>query len=358
MFNKLHVVLLVISLVTTPIFGQDADTTDFEEESGNEMFTSVDLSYSQDKGNTDFLSLYYGFSFSVIGDVGPLTDTEFSINFSRSDDKFDGESFTDDQSLTSQFDLWANQRISPFLFFQNSFDKTIGLNNRINYGVGAKLGLLKWLSISYALLYETEEYEPFFGYTDSTAFDYYNYTDSTWWGEYSFTDSTNYYDDYYYYYYGLDEDDIDAAYDTDGDGEYDEFYVYTDSILVYADYYYTDSTLAGQYHVVTDSVNLGGEQKFWRHSIRPKLKLKLFDNNVVFDYRFYFKPKTDDWEDFLLENELKITIATFYEAVTIDFTYTDKYNSRYDPARNTNKGIANLYNMNDTNITLGVSFMF
>ena len=79
---------------------------------------------------------------------------------------------------------------------------------------------------------------------------------------------------------------------------------------------------------------------------------------MVFDYRFYFKPKTDDWEDFLLENELKITIATFYEAVTIDFTYTDKYNSRYDPARNTNKGIANLYNMNDTNITLGVSFMF
>ena len=58
MFNKLHVVTLVLSLVTTPIFGQDADTTDFEEKGGNEMFTSVDLSYSQDKGNTDFLSLY------------------------------------------------------------------------------------------------------------------------------------------------------------------------------------------------------------------------------------------------------------------------------------------------------------
>ena len=342
MFNKLHVVLLVISLVTAPIFGQDADTTDFEEEGGNEMFTSVDLSYSSDKGNTDFLSTYYGFSFSIIGDIGPLKDTEFSVNFSRSNDELDGEPFTDDQSLTSQFDLWANQRISPFLFFQNSFDKTIGLNNRINYGIGAKLGLLKWLSISYALLYETEEYEPFFGYTDSTSFDYYNYTDSLWWGEYSYTDSVLLDEDYYYY-------DGDPGYGT---------YVYTDSILVYADYYYTDSTLAGQYHEVTDSVNLGGEQKFWRHSIRPKIKLKLFDNNVVFDYRFYFKPKTDDWEDFLLENELKITIATFYEAVTIDFSYTDKYNSRYDPARNTNKGIANLYDMNDTNISVGFSFMF
>jgi len=74
MFNKLHVVTVVLSLVTTPIFGQDADTTDFEEEGGNEMFTSVDLSYSQDKGNTDFLSVYYGLSFSVLGDVGPLKE--------------------------------------------------------------------------------------------------------------------------------------------------------------------------------------------------------------------------------------------------------------------------------------------
>ena len=344
MFNKLHIVLLVLTLVTIPIFGQDADTTDFEEEGGNEMFTSVDLSYSSDKGNTDFLSTYYGFSFSIIGDIGPLKDTEFSVNFSRSNDELDGEPFTDDQSLTSQFDLWANQRISPFLFFQNSFDKTIGLNNRINYGIGAKLGLLKWLSISYALLYETEEYEPFFGYTDSTAFDYYTYTDSLWWGEYDYV-MTEFDSDYYYW----------VTPDTTIDGI---DYVKTDSSLVYADYYYTDSTLAGQYHEVTDSVNLGGEQKFWRHSIRPKIKLKLFDNNVVFDYRFYFKPKTDDWEDFLLENELKITIATFYEAVTIDFSYTDKYNSRYDPARNTNKGIANLYDMNDTNISVGFSFMF
>ena len=125
MFNKLHVVLLVLSLVTAPIFGQDADTTDFEEVGGNEMFTSVDVSYSQDKGNTEFLSMYYGFSFSVLGDVGPLTDTEFSINFSQSNDKLDGEPFTDDQSLTSQFDLWANQRLSPFLFSQKSYDKTI-----------------------------------------------------------------------------------------------------------------------------------------------------------------------------------------------------------------------------------------
>ena len=44
MFNKLHIVLLVLTLVAVPIFGQDADTTDLEQEDGNEMFTSVDLS--------------------------------------------------------------------------------------------------------------------------------------------------------------------------------------------------------------------------------------------------------------------------------------------------------------------------
>ena len=31
-----------------------------------------------------------------------------------------------------------------------------------------------------------------------------------------------------------------------------------------------------------------------------------------------------------MEHELKISIATFYEALTIDLNYTNKYNSRYD----------------------------
>jgi len=291
MFNKLHVVTLVLSLVTIPIFGQDADTTDFEEEGGNEMFTSVDLSYSQDKGNTEFLSLYYGFSFSVLGDVGPLTDTEFSINFSRSDDKLDGESFTDDQSLTSQFDLWANQRISPFLFFQKSYDKTIGLENRMNAGAGAKIGLFKGFSISYAFLFEKESYKlSEISGIDSTLMTYY------------------YYEDFY---------------------EYDTTY----SIAT------TDSS-------------------FFRHSIRPKYKVKLFDGNVVFDYRFYFKPRIDNFDDYLLEHELKISIVTFYEALSVDFNYTNKYNARYDDGGIINPDTGMDYADTDENISVGLSFMF
>lgn len=288
MFNKLYVVTLL--LVMTPIFGQDADTTDFEEEGGNEMFTSVDLSYSSDKGNTDFLSMYYGFSFSVLGDVGPLTDTEFSINFSQSNDKLDGEPFTDDQSLTSQFDLWANQRLSPFLFFQKSYDKTIGLENRMNAGAGAKIGLLKGFSISYAFLFEKESYKSY---------------------EISGVDSTleeNYGDNYYVY---------DTTYSTG----------------------------------TTDS-------SFFRHSIRPKYKVKLFDGNVVFDYRFYFKPRTDNFDDYLLEHELKISIVTFYEALSVDFNYTNKYNARYDGVSIVNPDTGLDYLDTDENISVGLSFMF
>jgi len=289
MFNKLYVVTLL--LVTIPIFGQDADTTDFEEESGNEMFTSVDVSYSQDKGNTEFLSMYYGFSFSVLGNVGPLTDTEFSISFSRSDDKLDGESFSDDQSFTSQFDLWANQRISPFLFFQQSFDKTIGLENRMNAGAGAKIGLLKGFSISYAFLFEKEKYKSSeISGVDSTLMTYY------------------YYEDFYEY---------DTTYSTG----------------------------------TTDS-------SFFRHSIRPKYKVKLFDGNVVFDYRFYFKPRVDNFDDYLLEHELKISIVTFYEALSVDFNYTNKYNARYDGVSIVNPDTDLDYLDTDENISVGLSFMF
>ena len=84
----------------------------------------------------------------------------------------------------------------------------------------------------------------------------------------------------------------------------------------------------------------------------------MFDENVVFDYRLYYKPKVDDFEDFLLEHELKVTLSTFYDALSLNLNFTNKYNSRYDPNRNKNKGVANLYDMNDQNLTIGFEFMF
>jgi len=306
----------IIPFILVPfVFSQNADTTTTEnEENARESYIGVDVSFSQDKGNTDFLSAYYGFNYTLLGDLGPLKDTEFLFDYNRSDDQFDGEPFTDDQSLTLKFDIWANQRFSPFLFFQKSFDNIIGLEDRMNYGLGAKLGLPFGLSVSYAFLFEKEDYL------------YYDYTDSTGSGEYYYTDSTIIDTNYYYYdaYYG------------------DEFYVYTDST---------------EWFIMTDSVETKPEE-FFRHSIRPKIKLKLFNDNLVFDYRFYYKPKVDDFEDYLLEHELKVSLATFYEALTIDFTYTNKYNSRYDGTNILNRETGTFYKPVDENMYVGLSFMF
>ena len=121
MFSKLHTLSILFIFTMAPILGQDGDSTEAEDEGGREIITRVDLSFSQEKGNTEYLSKYYSFYFSHIGDAGPLQDTEFSFSFSRSDDRLDGESFMDDQSLILKFDLWANQKLSPFLFFEKSF---------------------------------------------------------------------------------------------------------------------------------------------------------------------------------------------------------------------------------------------
>jgi len=336
-YHKYIILLMTLGITVS----QEADTTLVEEETG-EMYTSVEVNFSEDQGNTNFRSLYYGFDYTLIGDAGPLKDTELFFAFNRSDDLINGEPFSDDQSITLKFDVWANQRFSPFLFYQKTFDKTTGLKNRQNIGFGAKLGLFRWFSVSYAFLSETEIYDSFYGYTDSLAVPYYSYTDSVWYGEYNYTDSVLLDEDYYYYY---------------GDAGYGSYF-YTDSILVDAWIEYTDSTITDSLYTRTDSVDLGGESKFFRHSIRPKIKLKLFDENLVFDYRFYYKPRIDNFEDFLLEHELKITLSTFYEAVNVNFNFTNKYNSRYDPNRNPDKGIANLYDMNDQNISIGFEFMF
>ncbi len=303
--NKLG--LYVLLLCPFIIYSQETDTTKTERES----YTSFDFSYSRDKGNTDLDSRYLGFSYTLIGDAGSFNDTEFLIDFNRSDDKLEGYPFTDDQSLTLKFDVWANQRLSPFLFFQKSFDNIIGLQDRMNYGLGTKLGLLKGFSISYAFLFEKEDYL------------LYDFTDSTGTGSYIYTDSvlvdTN---DYYY--------DV---------GWGDQFYVYEDSTEIYA---YTDSTEAPA-------------EEFFRHSIRPKFKVKLFDENIVFDYRFYYKPRVDDFEDYLLEHELKISIATFYDALSINLNYSDKYNSRYDGVSIINRQSGIAYKDRDTNISIGFS---
>ena len=205
----------------------------------------------------------------------------------------------DDQSLILKFDLWANQKLSPFLFFEKSFDKTIGLSDRLNYGLGAKVGTFMGLSLSYAFLAEKETYAlPIID----------------------------------------DIQIIDISEMEDWELHYEE--------IAY------DTTLDTTY------TSIDSTSEFLRHSIRPKFKIKLFDENIVFDYRFYFKPKVEDFNDYLLEHELKISIATFYELLTVDLNYSHKYNSRYDSEDILNPDTYEFYKPVDERISIGLSFMF
>ena len=68
---------------------------------------------------------------------------------------------------------------------------------------------------------------------------------------------------------------------------------------------------------------------FSRLSVRPKVKIKLHDGGAVIDYRTYWKPKISDFTDYLWENELTLSIETFEESLTIDFSFTHKFISRY-----------------------------
>ena len=261
--------LMYSIFLLSPIMSQTDPDTSSSDDGGEErkyaMNTSVYVDFSKNTGNTTAEILYYGLSFGLFGDYGPLKDTEFSFNYSANDAVVSGEQWEDDANLILKFDLWASQRFSPFLFLQNEKDAIVGLNNRLNYGMGGKVNLLFGTSISYALLAESENYTIYESTIESI-------------------DSVE--SEYYYYTW-----------------DYDTTYGYSEA----------------------DSI-----RNFARHSIRPKIKFKLLDGNVVFDYRFYFKPNVEDFDDYLLQNELTVNIATFYEALSIYLTYSDSYNSRYD----------------------------
>jgi len=271
-YNHVLKYLIFIILVLNRMMSQTEPDTSISEEGGDgstySMNTSVYADLNNKTGNTEAEIFYYGIDFSLFGDYGPLKDTEFSFSYSANDAVVSGEQWEDDANLILKFDLWASQKYSPFLFLQNEKDAIVGLNNRLNYGIGGKMNLMFGTSLSYALLAENENYS-------NNVFESWSY-DSTYYPE----------DDYYEEYWEID------------------------STAVYSK---------------QDSI-----RDFARHSIRPKIKLKLFDGNVTLDYRFYYKPNVEDFDDYLLENELKVNIATFYEALSIYLTYADAYNSRYD----------------------------
>ena len=60
MFGKnIFKLVIILSVAINTLFSQDADTTEATNDSDRESYTSVDLSFMRDRGNTNFLSLYY-----------------------------------------------------------------------------------------------------------------------------------------------------------------------------------------------------------------------------------------------------------------------------------------------------------
>ena len=228
MNKRLSIFNITLSIcLLNPIFAQDED-----EQVGVNSSHDLYIAFDQTRGNTNNLVTGAEYSFSLVGDIGSLQDTEFSFSLGGNYATLEDEPYALDGNIHTQFDLWANQKYSPFFFYDYSFDRSLGLINRTDFGIGGKIRFGKIFSLSYAYMFEEEEY---------------------------------------------------------------------------------------------DSV-----ETFSRHSFRPKVKLVLADGNFFFDYRSFYKPRVDDFEDFLLENIVVLSVMTFYDALSVDITLKHSYNSKYE----------------------------
>ena len=137
----------------------------------SEVTNQVSASYYKYGGNYNYAYYDVSWFYSIIGDINKgsinLPDTEFSIYLSNSKSIYEWYLYTNDANLVLKTDLNANQKFSPFLIFQWTFDSTTALDYRINPGMGGKVRLGKGLSISYAGLWEIEKYT---GYKENSFF--------------------------------------------------------------------------------------------------------------------------------------------------------------------------------------------
>ena len=141
MFRKLYLFSFILIVYPSSIvFAQD-DGSGFEQEEVGSEFSEYEdsggsqelyVSFDQESGNINNLVTGLEYSYSLVGDMGPLTDTEFSMSLAGNYTTINDEPYSLDGSVHIQTDLWANQKYSPFFFFDNSFDRSIGLINRTN----------------------------------------------------------------------------------------------------------------------------------------------------------------------------------------------------------------------------------
>ena len=109
-------ITLFICLLST-IFAQDED-----QQVGVNSSQDLYIAFDQTSGNTNNLVTGAEYRFSLVGDVGSLKDTEFSFSLGGNYATLEDEPYALDGNIHTQFDLWANQKYSPFFFYDYSFD--------------------------------------------------------------------------------------------------------------------------------------------------------------------------------------------------------------------------------------------
>lgn len=118
--------------------------------------------YYDRSGNTDYKYYNFGFSMTSYGDISlgntVLKDSEFLLSLEKNTSTWKGSDYEDDQSILLKFDLWANGTFSPFVIAETTFDKLKGIEDRSNYGLGAKWRIFGDIfSVSAAFLSESEK---------------------------------------------------------------------------------------------------------------------------------------------------------------------------------------------------------
>jgi len=126
------------------------------------MALKLSGSYYGRRGNLDYHYYKGAFSLSKYGHIqlGGLSmpDTEFLFATNRAKSTYEGQPYEDDGGAILKVDLFANQKFSPFIFAELEFDSLYALDKRANIGLGGKYRAGPHFSISYAALFEEEEY--------------------------------------------------------------------------------------------------------------------------------------------------------------------------------------------------------
>lgn len=67
----------------------------------------------------------------------------------------------------------------------------------------------------------------------------------------------------------------------------------------------------------------------YRHSLRPKYKRSFDSTGISIDWQFFYKPRFDNFEKYLLNSILVISFKTFHDALSVNINYQYDFDSKY-----------------------------